>query len=103
MTLPQNVADAVKSVRKHFDLSMDDATCEAWQTIRAHLMSQEAEIELLSVAAEQNMSDAKLAESRLAAANALLRELLGAKWCTHEYVDVCNRSATHLQGAGDEA
>lgn len=42
MTLPQNVADALKSQ----DQSAEDSPYDesAWQTIRAHLMRQEAEI-----------------------------------------------------------
>ena len=64
MTLPQNVKDAVKFANAECGKSSDftfDMSGADWQTIRAHLLSQEAEIERL--------------QSRLAAANALLRDI----------------------------
>lgn len=83
MTLPQNVKDAVESLECEI---ADPEDCTAWQTIRANLLSQEAEIERLSQESAQqfirardwaelsgkNEDRASLAESRLAAADALL-------------------------------
>lgn len=48
MTLPQNVRDAVAYVDEVFD----DCDNGEWQTIRAHLMSQEAEIDRLQAGNE---------------------------------------------------
>lgn len=86
MTLSQNVKDAVKE----FDAVHDQRFAPwrgQWQTIRAHLLSQEAEIDRLTRGnigyAQDNVNligrehialkRAESAESRLAAANALLR------------------------------
>jgi hypothetical protein len=93
MTLPQNVKDAVKFANAECGKSSDftfDMSGADWQTIRAHLMSQEAEISNLRDdrdswldQASQRLEDwddmrrlAESAESRLASANALLREIM---------------------------
>lgn len=83
MTLPQNVKDAVRSIddsetvaaTPHPDwsalvkiISVDD-----WQIISAHLLSQAAEIADLIGKRDFLLRHYNLAESRLAAANALLR------------------------------
>lgn len=47
MTLPQNVADAVRYGDECWDDGSDPDEREMWRAIRAHLMSQEAEIERL--------------------------------------------------------
>jgi hypothetical protein len=130
MTLPQNVADALKSQ----DQSAEDSPYDesAWQTIRAHLMSQEAEIDELVRALTMCTDRAKRAESRLAAANAQLRlmhRVLSQAVCVacaddgsakdHELdklegvlrdqgwittaVVPSTPTDEHLQGAGDEA
>lgn len=102
MTLPQNVKDAVKFANAECGKSSDftfDMSGADWQTIRAHLLSQEAEIERYKVAwteyndrTEWVQKTAKpkelglhradvlrlrieSAESRLAVANALLRDI----------------------------
>lgn len=83
MTLPKNVADAVTRL----DTACVDGRVmpsdDAWQTIRAHLMSQEND-----------------AESRVAAANALLSDVLH-QWPT---LNDSLRTAiqSHLQGSGYE-
>lgn len=101
MTLPQNVKDAVAYVEEVFD----DCDNGEWQTIRAHLLSQESEIDRLRAnndklyrehVALQNATVA--AESRLAAADALLREIGKMADGT-----LCDKVRDYLQGAGDEA
>ena len=72
MALPQNVKDALKLMDGCIS-TLPEGNELDWQTIRAHLMSQDAEIELLRVGCEQNLLHAQMAESRLAAADALLR------------------------------
>ena len=69
MTLPQNVKDADEEMVA----AGGEIIWRHYPAIRAHLMSQDAEIELLRVGCEQNLLHAQMAESRLAAANALLR------------------------------
>jgi len=87
MTLTKNVKDAVSRV----DRSLREwRICQSpWQTIRAHLMSQAAEIDRLSQESAQqfirardwaelsgkNEDRASLAESRLAAAKAEIEQL----------------------------
>lgn len=118
MTLPQNVKDAVGQLDYTTLPLTAERNLRAWQTISAHLLSQEAEIERL--------------QSRLAAANAQLRLMHrvlsqavcvacaddgGAKdreldklegvlrdqgWITSAVVPSAPIDA-HLQGAGDEA
>lgn len=44
MTIKPEVLAAIKAVRKHFDLSMDDETCDAWNTIRAELLAMDARL-----------------------------------------------------------
>lgn len=60
MTLPQNVEDPLKLMDGCIS-TLPEGNKRDWQTIRAHLLSQDAEIERL--------------ESRLAAADALLRDI----------------------------
>ena len=72
MTLPQNVKDAVKSLECEI---ADPEDCKAWQTNRAHLLSQDAEIADLIGKRDFLLRHYNLAESRLAAANALLRDI----------------------------
>lgn len=73
MTLPQNVKDAVGRV----DRSLREwSICQQpWQTIRARLLSQDAEIADLIGKRDFLLRHYNLAESRLAAANALLRDI----------------------------
>ena len=90
MTMPKDVQDA----RGELDAAHDQRFApwrHQWRTIRAHLMSQDAEIERLIQESSQrfirgrewaelsgrNERRAELAESRLAAANALLRDVYG--------------------------
>ena len=115
MTLPQNVKDALAYV----DGGFDDCDNGEWRTIRAelHRLSDELDdyknaslhsaddlaakdAELASShAAELRLSiRADLAESRLAAANALLREIGKMADGT-----LCDEVRDYLQGAGDEA
>jgi hypothetical protein len=88
MTLPQNVKDAVAQLDNAMMFHADDLSYASWTAIRAHLLSQEAEIERL--------------QSRLAAANALLREcrrmaarLLPTPHDLYEQIDAFLQGATH--------
>ena len=135
MTLPQNVEDRIQKLSDR-KLSVWQEMASTWlpgstapinadaflsliaevRRCRAHLMSQEAEIELLRVGCEQNLLHAQMAESRLTAANALLREALQETlsnigfMAIHDVAggsiqsskDVAKRIQSHLQGAGDE-
>lgn len=81
MTLPQNVKDAVKELDAVHDQRFAPWRGQ-WQTIRAHLMSQEAEIarlnrlwESMTNLAVKKDGQIKTAESRLAAANAILQKV----------------------------
>lgn len=80
MTIPQNVADAVERLDGYARVLPGLSPCVP--TIRAHLMSQEAEIERLNAEWHEMFDRALLAESHLAAANALLRLILC--WTSHE-------------------
>jgi hypothetical protein len=85
MTLPQNVKNAVAQLDNAMMFHADDLSYASWTAIRAHLLSQEAEIERL--------------QSGLAAANERLREV-------YEHGDnfkLYARIGTRLQGASDEA
>jgi hypothetical protein len=95
---------------------------ESVEAIRAHMLSQDAEIERLIQESSQrfirgrewaelsgrNERRAELAESRLATANALLREAIGWNWLDDgaprpDVMDVLDqRIQAHLQGAGNE-
>ena len=117
MTLPQPVQDAVDSADNDCGLELTYLTRDEWQTIRAHLLSQEAEIDRL----QHDLSDAdersalrsrerteavmraELAESRLAAANALPRDIAGCQWFNREAPATVELINAHLQGAGNEA
>ena len=127
MTLPQDVQDAVGVLDNACLNGRVIPSEDAWQTIRAYLLSQETDIaRLRTIVAEcaneagavvspscswQFLADVpyeirmvcRNAESRLAAADALLRELLEAKWCTPEYDEAIKRVISHLQGSADEA
>jgi hypothetical protein len=110
MTLPQNVANAVGNI----DACRLETFDDDWLTIRDHLMRQEAEIADLISKRDFLLRHYNLAESRLAAANALL-----LRYCVqvgeltkgldpHDpiYIDIQRLGAdymTHLQGSGDEA
>lgn len=108
MTLPKDVERAIAG-RDEYGLMNDDM----WRAVRAHLLSQDAEI-VSAHAAELRLSQrAELAESRLAAADALLRQI--KDWDvarslqpTREETlfaipfELRTRVAAHLQGAGDE-
>lgn len=111
MTIPQNVADAVGAADAAYGLySSGFSGHRHWQTIRTHLLSQESEIDRLRESthyangvADLAMKHRDLAESRLAAANALL-------WEVYAYIDMFAPNSelydeveAHLQGAGDEA
>lgn len=74
MTLPQNVKDAVKLMDGCIS-TLPEGNKRDWQTIRAHLMSQEAEIADLIGKRDFLLHHYNLAESRLAAADALLRDI----------------------------
>lgn len=132
MTLPRVVQDAVDVAdRTGGEYKYGFAVKNAWTTIRDHLMSQEAEIGRLEAMRlserlagnaladcardfERQRIRTESAESRLAAANALL-----LRYCVqigeltkgldpHDpiYFDIQRLGAdymTHLQGAGDES
>ena len=142
MTLPKDVADSLADIAGEAECRCDvaytsrrlkDPTCnhdlaESVGIIRAHLLSQDAEIERkASELATQfirardwaglsgrNERRAELAESRLATANALLRECdevarkRGDKYGLCDAIDNDGQPyqsahlAAHLQGAGDE-
>jgi len=95
MTILQNVAVAVERVDR--SLRELEVSRSSWQTIRAHLMSQEAEIDELVRALTMCTDRAKRAESRLAAANALLRECQMTVMSLHPATHA--RIQSHLQGA----
>lgn len=90
MTLPKNVEDAVKRL----DTACVDGRVmpsdDAWQTIRAHLVSQEAEIADLISKRDFLLRHYNDAESRVAAANALLRKVYdcGENMHLHEQIRV---------------
>lgn len=106
MTIPKNVQDAISRIN-HCELhSFDDD----WLIIRAHLLSQDAEIARKEQEWHEMFDRALLAESRLAAANALLSEAWG--FMNNEGIDwfdskedcgLLERIQSHLQGSGDEA
>src|SRR6185312_16024598 len=87
MTLPKDVQDAIRYGNECWNDESDPDEREMWQTIRAHLLSQDAKIARLqhdlSDADERSMlrsrerteavMRAELAESRLAASDAQLR------------------------------
>lgn len=74
MTLPQNVEDALKLMDGCIS-TLPEGNKRDWQTIHAHLLSQEAEIADLIGKRDFLLRHYNLAESRLAAANALLRDI----------------------------
>jgi hypothetical protein len=87
MTLPRGVAEAVASLDR-WAITDFDGECshaDAWHVVSAHMLSQDAKIEQLRLIANVNgdwtlkysqmKERAELAESRLAAANALLRDI----------------------------
>ena len=83
MTIPKNVKDALDTADNDCGLSLICLNREDWQTIRAHLIIQDAEITNLRSAAQKAVLAnvelrvrANLAESRPATANALLREIM---------------------------
>lgn len=107
MTLPQNVKDAVSSIddsetvaaTPHPDwnalvkiISVDD-----WQIISAHLLSQEAEIADLIGKRDFLLRHYNLAESRLAAADKLLRDIAGCQWFSREAPATVELIDAHLQ------
>jgi hypothetical protein len=63
MTLPQNVKNGVAQLDNAMMLHADDLSYASWTAIRAHLLSQDAEIERL--------------QSRLAAAKLVYQRALG--------------------------
>ena len=81
MTIKHEVMAAIKAVRKHFDLSMDDETCDAWNTIRAELLAMDA---------------------RLQAADEMLRDIAGCAWFEREAPATVELIRAHLRGAADE-
>lgn len=96
MTLPKNVKDAVKELDAVHDQRFAPWRGQ-WQTIRAHLMSQEAEVERLRESthyangvADLAMKHRDLAESGLAAANAILQKVYvwGENMDLHEQIRV---------------
>ena len=121
MTLPQDVQDAVGVLDNACLNGRVIPSEDAWQTIRAHLLSQDAEIARLNAECEQRMLQAmqngqaaKVAESRIAAADALLLRYcvqvseLSKGLDPHDpiFTDLQKLGAdymAHLQGAGDEA
>jgi len=102
MTLPKDVQDAMSDAGK---CAAEIGGFAPWESIRAHLLSQDAEIERrFGIGGELIIArrERDALQSRLATADALLRELLEAKWCTPEYDEAIKRVISHLQGAGDE-
>lgn len=74
MTLPQNVEDALKLMDGCIS-TLPEGNKRDWQIILAHLLSQDAEIADLIGKRDFLLRHYNLAESRLAAANALLRDI----------------------------
>lgn len=135
MTLPQNVEDRIQKLSDR-KLSVWQDMATAWlpgstapinadaflsliaevRRCRAHLMSQEAEIARLNAEWHEMFDRALLAESHLAAANALLRECVAGLGHVgypesmamfngdHRRAEnLHDEILEHLQGAGDEA
>lgn len=75
MTLPQNVKDAVGQLDYTTLPLTAERNLRAWQTISAHLLSQEAEIGRLQAGFAKHVDRVCELQSRLAAANALLRDM----------------------------
>jgi hypothetical protein len=67
MTLPQNVKKGVAQLDNAMMFHADDLSYASWTAIRAHLLSQDAEIERL--------------QSRLAAAKLVYQRALGTPGC----------------------
>ena len=76
MTLPQNVKNAVAQLDNAMMFHADDLSYASWTAIRAHLLSQDVEIADLIGKRDFLLRHYNLAESRLAAADALLREIM---------------------------
>jgi hypothetical protein len=68
MTLPQNVEDALKLMDGCIS-TLPDGNKRDWQTIRVHLLSQEAEIARLQSGIAKHVNSVRDLQSRLAAAN----------------------------------
>lgn len=110
MALPREVADALGQL----DAAHDERFApwrNQWLTIRAHLLSQDAEIARVLAAATLHR-DGRLralehmaaSESRLAAADALLRDVDGWDGLGGSMPDrLFERIDAYLQGDGDEA
>lgn len=117
MTLPQNVKDAVISIddsetvaatpHPDWNALVKIISADDWQIISAHLLSQAAEIDRLRAnndklyrehVALQNATVA--AESRLAAANALLGKVYAYLDRFDPNSEVYDEVESHLQGAG---
>ena len=92
MALPKDVQGAVDSLECEI---ADPEDCTAWQTIRAHLLSQDAEIERLQSGIAKHVNSVCDLQSRLAAADALLRECL-RYLNPHHYPDTIKRIDAHL-------
>lgn len=104
MALPKEVQDALSQVHMMVDSESEwaDIDIADWQTIRAHLLSQEEEIADLIGKRDFLLRHYNLAESRLAAADALLREcrrmaarLSPTPHDLYEQIDACLQGATH--------
>lgn len=110
MTLPREVQDAVDAGDETYGLYASGISGHRhWQAIRAHLMSQEAEIERLRESthyangvADLAMKHRDVAESRLAATNALLRDIADCAWFARTAPATVELIQAHLQGTGDE-
>jgi len=115
MTLPRDVQDAIMELDAVHDQRFAPWRNQ-WTTIRAHLLSQDAEIErlnglwkMMTKLAVKKDGQIKDAESRLAAANAPLRDI--KDWGVDAAQGAClmvphslrSRIQSHLQGADDEA
>ena len=116
MTLPQNVKNAVAQLDNAMMFHADDLSYASWTAIRAHLLSQDAEIADLIGKRDFLLRHYNIAESRLAAANALLREAIEWNWLDEDSPAIAGVNKdipsamdaiytaikSHLQGAGDE-
>lgn len=94
MPMNEEVRKAVKAVRKHFDLSMDDDASEAWCKVRAELTR------LTAIADSVDPLVVRPGEvtTKLEAANALLRECFSGDSDAEQYfgVGLFNRIQAHL-------
>lgn len=113
MTLPEDVQDAMDSADNDCGLDLTYMTRDEWHDIRAHLLSQDAEIARLQSGLAKHVNRMCKLQSRLDAADALLKDLYarfdrinhdedGDAYINESHYGMRNIEA-YRKGAGDEA